>query len=122
MARANGRPEAYELLDAGVDHVYRDTFDTSLRMGIDALRLLGLRAFHAHRSAKMFRKHDEESVRDLAQMRHDKKAYFTAARQRIKDLEQILLSELDDRDRKDDIGWDTDSLCKEYGDEPADGE
>jgi monovalent cation:proton antiporter-2 (CPA2) family protein len=120
MTRAHGRTEAYELIEAGVGHVYRDTFDTSLRMGIDALRLLGQRAFHANRSAKMFRKHDEESVRDLAQMRHDKKAYLTEARQRIKDLEQTLLSELDDEGRDVDVGWDTDSLRSEYGETPKD--
>jgi hypothetical protein len=68
----------------------------------------------------MFRKHDEESVRDLAQMRHDKKAYLTEARQRIKDLEQTLLSELDDEGRDVDVGWDTDSLRSEYGETPKD--
>jgi monovalent cation:proton antiporter-2 (CPA2) family protein len=115
VARANGRPEAYDLICAGVDHVYRDTLDTSLRMGIDVLRMLGLRGFHAYRSARMFRKHDEESVRELASMRHDKKAYFTAARQRIEDLEKILLSELEGEGTERDAGWDTETLREEFG-------
>jgi len=115
MARANGRPEAYELVEAGVEHVYRDTFETSLRMGIDALTLLGHRAFRVHRSARIFRKHDEESVRELALMRHDKKAYFTKARQQITDLEEILLAELDDSGREVDAGWDTESLRRDFG-------
>jgi monovalent cation:proton antiporter-2 (CPA2) family protein len=115
MARAGGRPEAYELLDSGVDHVFRETFDTSLRLGIDALRLLGVRAFHAHRSAQTFRRHDEESVRELALMRHDKKAYFNTTRQRIRDLEEILLAEINDTGDTRDVGWDTDSLREEFG-------
>ena len=41
LARAEGRPEAYELIEAGVDHVYRETLESSLRLGIDALRQLG---------------------------------------------------------------------------------
>lgn len=115
MARASGRPEAYELLDAGVKHVYRETFDTSLRMGVDALRLLGVRSFHAHRAARTFRRHDEDSVRELAQMRHDKRAYLSAARQRIQDLEEILLAELKDAGETRDAGWDTESLRGEFG-------
>jgi voltage-gated potassium channel Kch len=122
LARAAGRPEAYELLDAGVQHVYRETLDTSLRLGVDALRLLGARSYQAHRAARTFRRHDEESVVELAQMRHDQSRYLSEAKQRIHSLERILLDELhwqpDDRD----AGWDTDSLREEYGgSEVADG-
>ncbi len=115
LARAAGRPEAYELLDHGVDHVYRETLDSSLRLGVDALRLLGRRAFAAHRAAKTFRRHDEESVRELGQMRHDRKAYFSAARERIRSLEELILSEMSDEGEDRDAGWDTDSLREEYG-------
>ena len=114
LARANGRPEAYELLDAGVEHVYRETFDTSLRLAVDALGMLGVRRFHAHRSSRTFRRHDEESVEELARMRHDRKAYISTARQRIQDLEQILLAELDTEGESRDAGWDTDSLRDEF--------
>ncbi len=114
LARATGRAQAYELLDAGVNHVYRETFDTSLRLGIDALRLLGLRSFHAHRAAKTFRRHDEESVRELAEMRHDQKVYLSEARQRIQDLEEILLAEIRDAGECRDAGWDTESLREEH--------
>jgi Kef-type K+ transport system membrane component KefB len=42
------------LLAAGVPHVYRETVDTSLRLGADALRLLGFRAYQAQRVAQAF--------------------------------------------------------------------
>jgi monovalent cation:proton antiporter-2 (CPA2) family protein len=115
MARAGGRTEAYELIEAGVQHIYRETFDTSLRMGVDALRLLGLRSFHAHRAAKMFRRHDEDSVRELSEIRHDRSAYLSAAKERIRDLEEILLSEVKDTGESRDAGWDTESLREEFG-------
>jgi monovalent cation:proton antiporter-2 (CPA2) family protein len=118
MARANGRLQAYELLDAGVQHVFRDTLDSSLRLGIDALRFLGIRSHHAHRAARMFRRHDEDSVRELGQMRHDTKRYLSVARQRIQDLEKILLSEIEERGQSRDAGWDTDSLREEFGERP----
>jgi monovalent cation:proton antiporter-2 (CPA2) family protein len=115
LARAAGRPEAYELLDHGVAHVYRETLDTSLRTGIDALRLLGRRGHQAHRAARTFRRHDEESVRELGAMRHDRKAYMTAARERIQSLEELLLSEFEGPSEERDAGWDTETLREEYG-------
>ncbi len=116
LARAAGRPEAYELLDCGVEHVYRETLDTSLRTGVDVLRLLGRRAHTGHRASLMFRRHDEESVRDLGKMRHDRKAYFSEARERIQSLEELLLSEVEGPGEERDAGWDTESLREEFGD------
>ena len=114
LARAAGRPEAYELLDMGVEHVYRETLDTSLRTGVDALRLLGRRGHQAHRAARTFRKHDEDSVRELGKMRDDRKAYFSAARERIQSLEELLLSEVEGGTEDRDAGWDTESLQEEF--------
>ena len=118
MSRARGRPEAYELLDHGVDHVYRETVDTSLRMGVDAMRLLGHPGYAAHRSAMRFRRHDEQSVRELGQMRHDRNAYISAARERIHSLEELMLDELEQHiDEERDASWDTDTLREEFGDD-----
>ncbi len=114
LVRAFGRPEAYDLLDQGVDHVYRETLDTPLRMGVDALRMLGVRAYKAHRSAKTFLRHDEDSVRALGRLRHNRKAYTSAARERIQALEELLLSELEHEHEERDAGWDTESLREEY--------
>jgi monovalent cation:proton antiporter-2 (CPA2) family protein len=121
LARAFDRDDAYGLLDAGVTHVYRDTLDTSLRMGIDALRLLGFRAYHAHRAAHTFRLHDEESVRLMKDRRGDRVEYINLARQRIADLERILLADLRDEGLNRDEGWDVESLREDLGrpDPPA---
>jgi monovalent cation:proton antiporter-2 (CPA2) family protein len=115
FTRASGRTEAYELLDAGVDHVYRETLDTSLRVGIDVLRSLGFRSYQAHRASKTLRHHDEESIHALRHIRHDRKTYISHARQRIEDLEELLLSELKDIGEHRDAGWDTTSMRKEFG-------
>ncbi len=115
FARASGRTEAYELLDAGVEHVFRETLDTALRAGIEALRELGFRSYQALRATKTFRFHDEQSVNALRSLRHDRKQYITQARQRIEDLEQLLLTELQDAEEHVDAGWDTTSMREEYG-------
>jgi voltage-gated potassium channel Kch len=115
FARASDRTQAYELLDEGVKHVYRETLDTSLRAGADALRELGFRSYQAYRASKTFRQHDEDSIDDLRHLRHDQTSYISQARQRIEDLEQLLLSELQDREEHRDAGWDTESMREEFG-------
>jgi len=106
FARASDRTQAYELLGAGVKHVYLESLDTSLRVGVDALRALGFRAYQAYRASKIFSYHDEKSIIELSHLRHDKKGYITQARQRIEDLEQLLLSELREEKEHVDVGWD----------------
>ena len=113
LARAIGRAHAYELLDKGVEHVYRDTLDTSLKMGVDALRLMGFRAHQAHRASQMFRKHDEAAMLELAKMRHDQGSYISRARQSIFNLEQLLKLDLEDTGEGLDQGWDVSSLQAE---------
>ena len=84
-------------------------------MGRDALRHLGFRAFQARRAALTFRRHDEDSVRELARMRHDSTAYISRAREKIKDLEEILLAELRDQGKDGDAAWDAAGLGEEPG-------
>lgn len=113
LARASGRQEAHSLLEAGVAEVYRETLDTSLRVGTDVLRRLGYRGYHVLRAARTFRDHDEASVRALHEMRHDADAYLTAARQRIRTLETLLREEAEAPREWRDEGWDTTSLRDE---------
>lgn len=120
LARARGRLEAYELIETGVDDVYRETFETSLRMGIDALTALDVRAHRAHRAAQRFRRHDEASLRELARMRHDRNQYFTAAREQMELLERTMLQDLEDRDDLADAGWDAESLRRDFSGGVAD--
>ncbi len=117
LARATGRIHAYELLDAGVDYIFRDSLDTSLRMGVEVLRLLGFRSYQAVRASRLFRHQDEEGLRILAEMRHDRKAYISRARQHIQDLEKTLRDELEIFGETRDLGWDTTSLREEFGQE-----
>ena len=107
--------EAYELLEQDIEHVYREGVETALRMGVDALRLLGRPAHQVQRASRTFFRHDEDSARDLGTMRHDRAAYFSAARERISALEELMLTELDPEGEERDAGWDTESLREEFG-------
>ena len=115
FTRSSGRTEVFELLDEGVHHVYRETFDTSLKVGIDTLTTLGFRSYQAQRVAKTFRHHDIEATNILRQARHDKKNYTSFSRQRIEDLEQLMLSELRNIEENIDTAWDSTSIIEEFG-------
>lgn len=113
LARAFEWEDAHDLLEHGVTHVYREALDTSLRMGEDALRLLGFRAYQAHRAAQKFRRHDDISLRLLTINREDRTWYINTARSRIEDLEELLLADLTGAATDRDAGWDAESLREE---------
>jgi voltage-gated potassium channel Kch len=115
LTRAVSRTHAYELIDAGVDDIYRESFDSSIRVGVDAMRRLGWPGHEAFRRARMFRRHDETALRELAGMRRDQKAYIHGIRQQTEELERILQADLRDFHPEDDSAWDADSLRREYG-------
>jgi monovalent cation:proton antiporter-2 (CPA2) family protein len=117
LVRAYDRDDSYQLIEAGVGHVYRETLESSLRMGADALQLLGRRAYYAQRVARLFGQHDERTLTELAAVRGDQQQYFLTIRQRIAELEQLLQS--DDKDRwlmGVGEGWDNESLRRETAD------
>lgn len=118
LARAFDWIDAHNLYAAGVEHVYREALDTSLRMGTDALRLLGFRAHHAHRSAQRFLRYDEQSVRELTERRSDGAVYIDAARARIEELERVLRADLSGPGLDRDAGWDPESLRDEARSRP----
>lgn len=106
--------DSYDLYASGVDYVYREALDSSLRLGADVMRSLGFRAYHAERATQKFLRHDQESLAYLATLSGEKESvYISAARQRIESLEQMLAADLrgDDLDR--DAGWEPEALRDE---------
>ena len=114
LVRAQDRFDAYDLMDAGVLHLYRETFDSSLRMGIDALQLLGRRSYQAHRAAMIFRKHDDRALKHLSAIRDDHKQYINLAREKIEELEKFIEADIQNRNLDRDAGWDVESLKEEF--------
>jgi CPA2 family monovalent cation:H+ antiporter-2/glutathione-regulated potassium-efflux system ancillary protein KefC/glutathione-regulated potassium-efflux system protein KefB len=115
MARTRSWNDSYEILDAGVEAVYRETLDSALRLAADALCRLGFRRYQTFRTAKTFRKHDEKYLRELAEMRHDEGKLIKGARERIENLEKLLLTEFENIGKDKDLGWDATTLMEEFG-------
>ena len=120
FARAHVRTEAYDLMEAGVEHVFRESLDSSLRMGTEILRRVGFRAHQAHRAALSFRRHDERNLRELAPIRHEEKVFYTRARESNLLLEKLLQAELGPAFASGDEAWDAESLRAEFGKPKAD--
>lgn len=106
LARAIDRRHAYELIQRNVDVIQRETFGSALEMGVEALKLLGVRAYKAHRAARVFKQHDEEAMHDIAATEGDEAVVIARSRQLAEDLEQIL--QTDDVELAHDIdrAWD----------------
>ena len=68
----------------------------------------------AHRAAQKFRHYDEEALRDLtARRRAGGATYLSAIRQRIEELERIMLADRAEPDLNRDAGWDPETLRDE---------
>jgi len=89
LVRSRNRYDAYDQMNAGLLHIYRETLDTSIRVGVDAMSILGYRNYTVHRLAKTFMKQDELNLKKLAAIR-DREEYITEVKKYIEELESIM--------------------------------
>jgi len=110
MVRAQDRFEAYEIMDLGLRNIYRDTIDTSIRLGVDVLKKLGFRSYTATRAGQNFFKYDEEALWRLAKSRHDMKQYISDVKQEIAWQEEILSGDQHSHSPHADHAWDSEII------------
>jgi monovalent cation:H+ antiporter-2, CPA2 family len=111
LVRTRHRFHAFELMDVSPrSKIYREHLDTSIRMGVDVLRILGHRAHTAHRAGQKFRQYDEEAMLDLARHRRDTSRYIESARTQIALQEELLRADLEQDPSEGDHAWDSDAL------------
>lgn len=104
LARARGRFEAHELLQAGVTHFSRETFASALDLGRKALLTLGMHPHQAHRAQQHFRRLDMRMLRELIPI-HTDNAQISRVREARRELEEIFEREMQSERRQLD-GWD----------------
>ena len=107
LIRARNRMDAYDLIDAGVDHVYRESLESSIRMGVDVLRKLGVRGYTAYRAGQNFIRYDEAALPKLGRHRHDMKQYIKNVREQISLQEELLNNDLVSTPNSNDHAWDS---------------
>ncbi|MHB8769997.1 MAG: monovalent cation:proton antiporter-2 (CPA2) family protein [Syntrophales bacterium] len=118
LARAENRLDAYELMDMGITEIYRETLDTSIRMGIDCLVKLGFRRYSATRAGQNFLKYDEAALHKLAAQRHDKSAYIFTVREQYQLQEQLLATDREVNPSLGDHAWDSDPYATTPAEDP----
>ena len=114
ITRTKSWNSSYDMLEREVSGVYREYFDSALRMGADALNLIGYRNFQVQRAITKFRKHDEYFLRELAGKRNEQKTYIKSSKQYIQDLERMMLEDFENEGKDKDLGWDATTIKEEF--------
>lgn len=101
FARAFDRGHAMQLLDNGVDAFARETFASAMELGIDALIEFGYSEQQARRLSERFRRHDMDTLRRQATVRHDENAVISIARSARDNIEETFAADREQEERAD---------------------
>ncbi|WBU58244.1 monovalent cation:proton antiporter-2 (CPA2) family protein [Paracoccus sediminicola] len=97
IARARDRITVYALYKAGADHIVREMFDSSLRVGRYVLENAGFSEYEAHEAEAIFYKIDRNSLRELAELwdpgipAEENEPYIDRTRRVNQELETALM-------------------------------
>jgi len=117
LVKAETITDVFDLMELGVLHIYREPLDTSLRMGADALRMLGHRAYNARRAAATFRRHDEKALKELSALRDDRKSFLNMFKERIEEISNLINKDKIQPWNNEAESWDERSLIEESKDD-----
>ncbi|MEM1120813.1 MAG: monovalent cation:proton antiporter-2 (CPA2) family protein [Bacteroidota bacterium] len=107
MVRSKSRFDAYDLLNIGVENVYRESLDTSVKLASDVLNELGFRKYTLHRQAQKFIQFDEAGLRRLARQPRNEDAYIFKVREEVAEQEKLLQADQQRNPIEDDREWDS---------------
>jgi len=114
FTRAIDVRHSFELQDMGIAGIKRETYDSSIDMGMNVLAELGFSRYQASRAARSFRFHDNQMMDELQKLWHgDRKKYINEARRFSQQLDNILLTEKDHVLHESDSAWDSETIREE---------
>jgi voltage-gated potassium channel Kch len=90
LARARNRQHTYRLLEAGVQHIFRETLGSSLELSGQVLRELGLTPSDVDRALRRFREHDEALLLRTFREREDMEKLQRIARSAAEELQRLF--------------------------------
>jgi glutathione-regulated potassium-efflux system ancillary protein KefC len=93
VARARNRTHAYDLFERGVYEVERETFFSSLALTERVLKQLGFSAADAYDAVTLFRRHDEDMLQRLFDLRGEPNRLRESVIQSRRDFEQLMREE-----------------------------
>lgn len=107
-ARAHDRHHVYELEQAGAHLAQRETFESALAMGRDALTAIGCHPFQAETASRIFRAHDREALDGLRETWNAEgvsAGYLDAMRAQSQTLFKLMTADRLDRHDRSERGW-----------------
>jgi len=104
--RAKNRTDAYELIDNGVENIYRESIHASVYMGVDILSELGFRKYTSLRKANDFISHDNQALQKLSKHRHNSDSYVQNVKEEIAQQERLLAEDKQFIEHVPDNAWD----------------
>lgn len=93
FARARNRGHAFDLLEKGIRHIKRETFDSSASFVKDLLMEMGIDQMSATNIIEKFKTHDEIMLLEQFKVRSDDKMFVSISNQASQQLAQVLSNE-----------------------------
>jgi glutathione-regulated potassium-efflux system ancillary protein KefC len=109
VARARNVQHYYQLHEAGVRHIERETFDAALMSARSVLELNGMEPHAARRQAMRFRRHNIEVLDRMVPLQGDEGALIAAAKLGRQQFEQLMAAERETEEAQRQAqrgGWD----------------
>jgi glutathione-regulated potassium-efflux system ancillary protein KefC len=94
LARARDRIHAYELMDRGITDFERETFAAAVSMGEQALVIMGLSKFSAHRVGLKFKVYDHKNLENLYRYHENEKEFISQSREATAALERLFAQDM----------------------------
>jgi len=96
LARARNRRHVHLFMDRGVTKSVRETFHSSLRLGLQVLTEAGVPAAEAEHLVSIFEQHDERTLRTQHAVYRDEKQLIQTTRQIAEELRGLLEADAPD--------------------------
>ncbi len=93
LVRARDRYHMHLLKDLGIEHIWRETYLSSLGMAYRALCLLDVPEQEAHDSIELFRDYDEQLINEQQRIYTDEQKVYESYRNFLAELEHIFESD-----------------------------
>lgn len=90
LARARNRLHTFELMDLGVPHIRRETFESSISLAHEMLLELGYTKETSARITQNFKQHDEATLLRQFAVRDDEKELINLSKQEALRLAELL--------------------------------
>ena len=90
LVRARDRHHVHLLRDLGIEHIWRETYLSSLGMAYRVLCDLGISENDAYKSIELFRDYDEKSLAQQQRVYTDEEKIYESHRNALAELEHLF--------------------------------